>query len=60
MYELPHELPNDLRLQKSLKTLKNFTQSPGQNENFVNTSKKLFKNKNQTFPVMHSSIWKLG
>ena len=59
MYELPYELPNDLRLQKSLKTLKNFTQSPGQNENFVNTSKKLFKNINQTFPVMHSSTWKL-
>ena len=28
-------------------------QSPCQNENFVNTSKKVLKNSNYTFPVVH-------
>ena len=63
IYELPHELPNDLRLrilgnQEILRTSQIFTelqpsaQSSYQNENFVNTSKKLFKNWNWTFPVV--------
>ena len=57
IYELPHELQNDLRLRilgnkKILRTSHVFTelylsaQSSSQNENFVNTSKKPFKNLN--------------
>ena len=43
IYELPHELPNDLRLS---------AQSSCQNESFVNTSRKLLKNRNETFPAV--------
>ena len=57
IYELPHELPNDLRLrilenQEIWKRSQNFielwssAQSSYQNDNFVNTSKKLLKNRN--------------
>ena len=41
IYELPHELPNDLRLS---------AQSSNQNETFVNTSKKLLKIKIKFLP----------
>ena len=51
---LPQELLNDLRLrifenQENLKTSKNYSsvcKSSSQNESFVNTSKKLLKNRN--------------
>ena len=43
IYELPHELPNDLRPS---------AQSCSQNESFVNTSGKLLKVRNETFPVV--------
>ena len=57
IYELPHELPNDLRLKilenqeisgKFLKSIEWYpsVQSLCQNENFVNPSKKLLKNRN--------------
>ena len=57
IYELPHELPNDLRLKilrKNLKISQNYSPelSSPQNENFVNTRKKLLKNRNCTFPVV--------
>ena len=60
IYELPHELPNDLRL--DLRKLGNMRKvskphrmiaqcpAPGQNESF--TSRKLLKNRNATFPAM--------
>ena len=63
IYELPHELPNDLRL-RILRKLGNiskvskfhriivYAQSCCQNKSFVNTSGKLFKNRNETFPVV--------
>ena len=50
IYELPRELPNDLRLKEiSRKCLNSIelwpsAQSPRQNEKFVNTSKKVPKN----------------
>ena len=55
IYELPHELPNDWRFRilgnwkipgQCLKSIEWYprTQSPCQNENFFNTSKKLLKN----------------
>ena len=54
IYELPHDLPNDLRLRLELENIrkisKSSAQSSSQNENFVNTSKKLLKNR--TFPVV--------
>ena len=70
IYELSHELPNDLRLRilRNLEILGNclnFTewwpspQSSSQYENFVNTSRKLLGNKNETFPVVHYFTWKL-
>ena len=57
IYELPHELPNNLKLrilgnQKMSRKCLNFiesqpsAQSPCQNESFVNTSRKLLKNRN--------------
>ena len=56
LYELPHELPNNLRLrilenQKKSGKCPNFieentsAQTPYQNENFVNNSRELLKNK---------------
>ena len=42
IYELHHELVNDLRLRIL-----------GKNENFVNTSKKLLKSRDETFPGVH-------
>ena len=52
IYELPHEFPNDLRLTKlgnirkvsKLYRMMPSAQSPHQNENFVNNSKKVPKN----------------
>ena len=51
IYELPQELQNDLRLKtrklgniSKIKELYPSAQSSSQNENFVNTSKKLLKN----------------
>ena len=60
IYELPHELPNDLRLRilGNQEKCLNFiewqpsAQSSCQNESFVNTSKKLLKNRNKIFPVV--------
>ena len=54
IYKLPHELPNDLRVrilgnQEKLRRSQIFielwpsVQSSSQNENFVNTSEKMFK-----------------
>ena len=41
IYELPHELPSNVRLEEWYPS----AQSPCQNKNFVNTSRKLLKNK---------------
>ena len=38
--------------------LKPSAQNPYQNENFVNTSKKVLKNRNWTFPVIPHFTWK--
>ena len=46
IYELPHELPNDCPV-------------PSQNEGFVNTSRNLLENRNETFPVVRYFTWKL-
>ena len=55
IYELPHELPNDLRLrifeirenQENVKTSENYILVPSpQNKSFVNASKNLLKNRN--------------
>ena len=45
-----------MKYQKNLKTsleLMPSAQSYSRNENFVNTSKNLFKNANQIFPIVH-------
>ena len=72
IYQLPHELPNGLRFrilgnqEVSGKCLnpKNdslvSTHSPCQNENFINTSKKLLKNRNKTFPNITSNCNNTG
>ena len=63
--DLPLELPNNLRIlgnkEKSGKSWKLTVSSyhANQNDYFVNTSEKLWKNRNQTFPVVHFSAWKL-
>ena len=60
IYELPHKLPNNLRLRDYqnygiLGKCKNFVellpsaQSSSQNGNFINTSKNLLKNRNWAF-----------
>ena len=60
---LHHELPNDFRLgnlgnyessgkSQNLRELEPSAQSPPQNLNFVNTSKKLLKYRNQNYPVL--------
>ena len=52
IYELPHKLPNDLRLRKLgnirrvPKPHRMIPQRPCQIENFVNAGKKLLKNRN--------------
>ena len=63
IYELPQELPNDLRLrilgnwetsrkpQNFIKLLSS-AESSSENEDFINTSEKLLKNRNRTFPVV--------
>ena len=48
IYKLPHKLPNDLSAQSS-----------SQNKTFVNTSKKLIKNRNRTFRVVRYFTSKL-
>ena len=48
IYKLPHKLPNDLSAQSS-----------SQNKTFVNTSKKLMKNRNRTFRVVRYFTSKL-
>ena len=56
IYELPHKLPNDLRLSKLGNIRKIFielwhsVQPYLQNENFVNTTKQLLKNRIERFP----------
>ena len=63
IYELPHELPNDLRIwilgkNKILRRSRIFTQlqpsaqSSSQNETFVNANKKLLKYLNKIFLVL--------
>ena len=58
IYDLPHELPNDLRFrivenyEISGKCLNPSAQSPCQTESFVNTSRKLLKNRNETYPAV--------
>ena len=70
IYKLPHELLNDLRLRilgsyeisgKCLNFIEWYpsVQSPYQNENFVNPSKKLLKKRSQTIPVVRYFRWKL-
>ena len=51
IYELSHELPNDLNIMKVSKLHRMIAQSSCQNENLVKSSKKFLKNRNQTFPV---------
>ena len=46
MYELPHELQNISGKFQTFIELLLSAQSSSQNENFVNTSKKLLKNRN--------------
>ena len=64
-YESPHELPNDLRLTKlgnirEVSRLQRMIAQPScQNESFVNTSRKLLKNRNETFPVIFYFMRKL-
>ena len=60
--ELRHKLPNDLKLRifgnQETSRSQNFielqpsAQSSSQNENFVDTSKKLLENRNSTFPIV--------
>ena len=59
IWELPHELPNDLRLRKYLENLKFHRIIVFQNKNFVNTSKKLVKNRSWNFPAVHYFTRKL-
>ena len=67
IYELPHELPNELRLRilgnirklSKLHRMIAHAQSPCQNESFVNTTRTLLKNRNYTFSVVCSFTWKL-
>ena len=70
MYEFPPGLPNDLSFrmlgnQEMLGNCLNFiewyrtAQSSCENENFVNTNKKLLKNRNETFLVVRYFAWKL-
>ena len=70
IYELPHELPNNLRLSilgnqetpgKCLNPIDWYPspQSTCQIETFVNFSKKLLKNKNWTVLVVRYFTWKL-
>ena len=50
IYELPHELPNDLRLTKYEQSVtwndSTVPSLPSQNKSFANTSKKLLKSRN--------------
>ena len=68
IYMLPHELPKEFRL----RVLGNWeisvynvieswpsARSPYENEKFVNTSKKLLKNRYYTIPVVRCFTWKL-
>ena len=60
--ELPHKLPNDLKLRilgnwetsrsQNFIELQPSAQSSSQNENFVDTSKKMLENRNSTFPIV--------
>ena len=70
IYELPHELPNDLRvtdlrklgnIRKVSKFYRTIALSPvpPANEGFVNTSRKLLESKNETFPILRSFTSKL-
>ena len=70
VYDLSHELPNDLRLRilgnkkisgNCLNSIEwqHSSQSPCQNQRFVNTRRKLLKNRNWTFLVVHYFTWKL-
>ena len=47
------------RVAEQLKILRKTAQSPCQNESFVNTRKKLLKNRNYKFPVVHYFTRKL-
>ena len=69
IYKLSHKLSNNLRLRilgnweksgnfQNFKELYPSAQSSSQNETFVNTSKKILKNKNWTFPLKRYFIWK--
>ena len=70
IYELPDELPNDFRLRilgnkeilgKVLSIIERYPSalSSCQNENSVNTTRKLLGNKNGTFPAVYYFTWKL-
>ena len=65
IYELPHELPNDLRLTINIRKVSKphkmiaYAPSPRQNENLANTSKKAQKNSNKTLPAVHYFTRKL-
>ena len=70
MYELPHEFPNDLRLESLRKSklsgkFQNFIElfpNPqySQNENFVSTSKNLLRNRNWSLLGVRCFTWKLA
>ena len=66
IHDLPLKLLNDLRslkitnYQENHKTSYNYSLvSSSYNENFVNTSKKLLKNRTWTFPVVPYLTWEL-
>ena len=70
IFELPHELWNDLKLrilenqERSRKSQNvaewwSSVQSSCQNQSFVKTSKKTLEKQKLTFPVVHYFTWKL-
>ena len=70
IYELPRELPNDLRIRnlqneeisgksQNLIEFRNLIDSSSQNENFVNTCKNPLKRRNLTFSVLRYCTFEL-
>ena len=54
IYELPHELPNNLRVKniRKVSKLQPGAESSCENASLVDTSRKLLKNRNETFPLV--------
>ena len=70
IYHLPHEFPNDLqvRISGNLEKSTNYFNliewkpsalSPWQIAGFINTTRKLYTNRNRTIPIVHYFTWKL-